>query len=45
VVDEELRASSGYAEPRTRELEVLTNREVRHVLQAAGVHLATFADL
>jgi predicted glycoside hydrolase/deacetylase ChbG (UPF0249 family) len=45
VVDEELRGSSGYAEPRTRELEVLTNREVRQVIQAAGIHLATFAAL
>jgi len=45
VVDAELRDTSGYAEPRTRELEVLTNREVRQVVQAAGIQLATFAGL
>jgi len=45
VVDEELRGTSGYAEPRTRELEVLTHREVRQALQAAGITLATFAGL
>jgi len=45
VVDEELRGTSGYAEPRTRELEVLTNRDVRQTIQAAGIHLASFASL
>jgi predicted glycoside hydrolase/deacetylase ChbG (UPF0249 family) len=45
VVDEELRGSSSYAEPRTRELEVLTNREVRQMIQAAGIRLITFAAL
>jgi hypothetical protein len=45
VVDEELRGASGYAEPRTRELEILTNRELRQVIQAAGIRLITFADL
>jgi predicted glycoside hydrolase/deacetylase ChbG (UPF0249 family) len=45
VVDEELLATSGYAEPRTRELQVLTNREVRQVIQASGIHLITFAAL
>jgi predicted glycoside hydrolase/deacetylase ChbG (UPF0249 family) len=45
VVDEELRGTSGYAEPRTRELEILTNREVRQVIQASGIHLITFAAL
>jgi hypothetical protein len=45
VVDAELRDTSGYAEPRTRELEVLTSVEVRQAIQASGIHLATFADL
>ena len=45
VVDEELRDTSGYAEPRTRELQVLTNREVRQVIQAAGIQLITVAGL
>ena len=45
VVDDELRATSGYAEPRTRELQVLTNRELRQVIQAAGIQLITFAAL
>jgi predicted glycoside hydrolase/deacetylase ChbG (UPF0249 family) len=45
VVDEELRGTSGYAEPRTRELEVLTSHDVRQTLQAAGIHLTTFAGL
>jgi predicted glycoside hydrolase/deacetylase ChbG (UPF0249 family) len=45
VVDEELRGTSGYAEPRTRELEVLTSHDVRQTLQAAGIHLTTFASL
>lgn len=45
VVDEELKATSGYAEPRTRELQVLTNRELRQVIQAAGIHLISFAAL
>jgi predicted glycoside hydrolase/deacetylase ChbG (UPF0249 family) len=45
VVDQELRDSSGYAEPRTRELEVLTHPDVRQVVQAAGIQLTTFASL
>lgn len=45
VVDDELRDTSGYAEPRTRELEVLTHREVRQLIQAAGIQLATFTAL
>lgn len=45
VVDEELRGTSGYAEPRTRELEVLTAQEVRQTVQAAGIQLTTFANL
>jgi predicted glycoside hydrolase/deacetylase ChbG (UPF0249 family) len=45
VVDAELRDTSGYAEPRTRELEVLTSPELRQKMQAAGVQLANFTNL
>jgi predicted glycoside hydrolase/deacetylase ChbG (UPF0249 family) len=45
VVDDALRDTSGYAEPRTRELEVLTNRDLRQTIQAAGIHLASVANL
>ena len=45
VVDEELRATSGYAEPRTRELEVLTRDEARRALRDAGIELVSFAAL
>jgi len=45
VVDEDLRDTSGYAEPRTRELQVLTHHDVRQTIQAAGVRLTTFAAL
>ncbi|HEX6739829.1 MAG TPA: chitin disaccharide deacetylase [Vicinamibacteria bacterium] len=45
VVDEELRAGSSYAEQRSRELEILTHREVRQALQALGIKLVSFADL
>jgi len=45
VVDEELRATSGYAEPRTRELEVLTDRRVREAIDRAGVQLIHFGQL
>jgi predicted glycoside hydrolase/deacetylase ChbG (UPF0249 family) len=45
VLDAELRDTSGYAEPRTRELEVLTHHEVRQVVQTAGIQLTTFAHL
>ena len=45
VVDEELRASSGYAEPRTRELDVLTNAAVRQAVQRSGVKLVSFGQL
>jgi predicted glycoside hydrolase/deacetylase ChbG (UPF0249 family) len=45
VVDAELRDTSGYAEPRTRELAVLTDASVRQAIQASGIHLATFANL
>jgi len=45
VVDEELRRSSGYAEPRTRELAVLTSALAREAVQAAGVELVHFGQL
>jgi len=45
VVDEELRATSGYAEARTRELEVLTDRRVREAIDRAGVQLIHFGQL
>ena len=45
LVDEELKATSSYAEPRTRELQVLTNREVRQMIQAAGIQLINFSAL
>jgi len=45
VVDDALRDTSGYAEPRTRELEVLTSRDLRQTIQAAGIHLTTFVQL
>jgi predicted glycoside hydrolase/deacetylase ChbG (UPF0249 family) len=45
VVDDELRTTSGYAEPRTRELQALTHREARQILQAAGVRLIRFSEL
>ena len=45
VVDEELRSTSGYAEPRTRELDVLTNGAVRQALQRSGVRLIHFGQL
>jgi len=45
VVDEELRAGSGYAEPRTRELEVLTHLEARQAIQAAGIRLIHFGEI
>lgn len=44
-VDDELRASSGYAEPRERELEALLHDEVRQTIQAAGIKLVSFAGL
>lgn len=43
VVDEELRATSGYAEVRDRELAALTHEEARQTLQAAGIRLINFA--
>jgi predicted glycoside hydrolase/deacetylase ChbG (UPF0249 family) len=45
VVDVELRESSSYAEPRGRELEVLTHPNARATLQAAGIRLVSFAAL
>ena len=45
VVDQELRDTSSYAEPRTKELEVLTDPDIRQVVQASGIQLTTFASL
>jgi chitin disaccharide deacetylase len=45
VVDDELRSSSSYAEPRMRELEALTHRDARQALQAAGVRLIHFGEI
>jgi len=45
LVDDELRASSGYAEPRARELDVLTNAAVRQAVQRSGVKLIGFGQL
>lgn len=44
VVDDELRASSGYAGPRERELAVLTSPAARAAVRAAGVELARFGE-
>lgn len=45
VVDDELRATSGYAAPRERELAVLTGPAARAALQAAGLELVHFGQL
>lgn len=45
VVDAELRSTSGYAEARTRELDVLTNPAVRQAVQRSGVRLISFGQL
>jgi predicted glycoside hydrolase/deacetylase ChbG (UPF0249 family) len=45
VVDDELRRSSGYADMRGRELELLTHREVRQAIQAMGIKLIHFGEL
>jgi hypothetical protein len=45
VVDEELRSSSGYADVRARELDVLTHGAVRQALQRSGVRLISFGQL
>jgi hypothetical protein len=44
-VDDELRQSSSYADPRTRELEVLTTVDVRQTVQALGITLIHFGQL
>jgi chitin disaccharide deacetylase len=43
-VDDELRSSSSYAEPRARELEVLTDPAVRRELAERGIRLARFDE-
>lgn len=45
VVDQELRAGSGYAEPRTRELQALTAPEARRVVEEGGIQLIHFGQL
>lgn len=45
VVDDALRSGSSYAEPRGRELEVLTHPGVRATLQSTGARLIAFATL
>ena len=45
VVDEELRAGSGYAEPRARELRVLTSPEAKRAVREAGIELVHFGTL
>src|SRR5262245_9477293 len=45
VVDEELRRSSGYAEPRTRELAVLTSPSAREAVRKSGIELVHFGQL
>ena len=45
VVDEELRSTSGYAEPRTRELDALTPAEARRAVQRSGVRLLHVGQL
>ena len=44
-VDAELRESSGYADMRVRELEVLADVDVRQTLQALGITLVHFGQL
>ena len=44
-VDEELRAASGYAEPRARELQVLTDERARRALEEGGIRLIHFGEL
>lgn len=44
-LDETLRASSTYLDPRERELEVLTDPAARQALEAAGLRLGHFGDL
>ena len=45
VVDDELRAGSGYAEPRARELLVLTSAEAKRAIRDAGIELVHFGEL
>ena len=45
VVDDELRSTSGYAEPRARELDLLTQAAVRQAVQRSGVKLINFGQL
>jgi hypothetical protein len=45
VVDDELRATSSYADARTRELDILVSREVRQAIQAGGIRLFHFGQL
>ena len=44
-VDDELRDTSSYAEPRARELAVLTHEAVRRTCKQAGVELIHFGAL
>jgi predicted glycoside hydrolase/deacetylase ChbG (UPF0249 family) len=44
-VDGELRASSGYAEVRARELAVLTSAEAKRAVREAGIELVHFGAL
>lgn len=44
-VDDELRASSSYADDRRRELDILTHREARQAVQAVGIKLIHFGYL
>jgi predicted glycoside hydrolase/deacetylase ChbG (UPF0249 family) len=45
VVDDELKGTSSYAEPRARELIVLMHRDAKQALQAAGIRLIHFGAL
>lgn len=45
VVDDELRATSGYVEPRAQELQALTHADARATLQALGIQLVNFEAL
>jgi predicted glycoside hydrolase/deacetylase ChbG (UPF0249 family) len=45
VVDDELRASSSYAEQRSGELAALLHREARQAVQAAGIRLINWGEL
>lgn len=45
VVDDELRASSSYAEPRARELAALVHLDARATVQACGIQLVNWSAL